>query len=177
MDKNELRKAMRQVKSQYSGNQLEAMSAEIVERALVHEQIAKASTILLYYSLPDEVDTHRLVDRLCEQGKRVLLPKIVGEGQLELRQYRSREDMAEAASFHILEPIGNVFTDYDSIDTALIPGMAFDTSGHRLGRGKGYYDRLLPYLKRTYKIGVCFPFQKVEIVPTEPWDVPMDEIL
>ena len=55
--------------------------------------------------------------------------------------------------------------------------MAFDACGHRLGRGKGYYDRLLPRLSHCYKIGICFDFQKVPSVPTEPTDIAMDEVL
>ena len=77
-----------------------------------------------------------------------------------------------------MEPTGRSFTDYASIDLAVIPGMAFDTSGNRLGRGKGYYDRFLsllpPYI---YKIGVCFDFQKFNEIPSEATDVTMDLIL
>ena len=64
-----------------------------------------------------------------------------------------------------------------SIDLAIIPRVAFDVHGNRLGRGKGYYDRLLPRLPHTYKIGICFPFQLLEKVPTETQDVRMDEVL
>jgi 5-formyltetrahydrofolate cyclo-ligase len=77
-----------------------------------------------------------------------------------------------------MEPIGEVFPEsrYDEITLALIPGMAFDAEGHRLGRGKGYYDRLLPRLSRAYKMGVCFPFQMVDAVPSEPHDQKVDEV-
>lgn len=177
MEKSALRKAMRQAKRQYADQELEDMSKEVAARVLRHPKVTGAQTVLLYYSLPDEVDTHALADQLVATGKTVVLPKIIGDGLLELRRYTGRQDLAEEPSFHILEPIGERFTHYATIDVAIIPGMAFDAQGHRMGRGKGYYDRLLPQLKHTYKIGVCFDFQKVEKVPTEPWDINMDEVL
>jgi 5,10-methenyltetrahydrofolate synthetase len=72
-----------------------------------------------------------------------------------------------------MEPTGQLFTDYYAIGTALVPGMAFDAAGHRLGRGRGYYDRLLPQLHNARTVGVCFPFQRVAEVPTEAHDVTM----
>lgn len=68
------------------------------------------------------------------------------------------------------------FTNYASIDLAVIPGVAFDRSGNRLGRGKGYYDRLLPHIF-AYKVGICFSFQLVEDIPTREFDARVDEIL
>ena len=67
--------------------------------------------------------------------------------------------------------------NYDEIQLAIIPGMAFDRAWHRLGRGKGYYDRLLPKLKKAHLLGICFPFQLLDEVPTEPHDVKMQEVL
>ena len=168
---------MRQAKQQCSDQELDRMSKEVTNRLLQHPQVIGAKTVLLYYSMPDEVDTHALVEQLVSMGKTVVLPKIIGEGLLELRRYTGLQDLAAEPVFHILEPIGERYTNYEKIDVAMIPGLAFDTQGHRLGRGKGYYDRLLPLLKNTYKIGVCFGFQKVEAVPTEPWDITMDEVV
>jgi 5-formyltetrahydrofolate cyclo-ligase len=135
---------------------------------------AGARTILLYYSLPDEVDTHDFVER-CHRvwGKRVLLPVVVGD-DLELRLYEGTESLREGA-FHILEPAGPVFTRYEEIDLALIPGVSFDAAGHRLGRGKGYYDRLLPRL-HCPTLGICFQYQRSADIPVEPHDCLIDEV-
>ena len=78
-------------------------------------------------------------------------------------------------SYGIEEPIGDVVKDYDRIELAIIPGVGFDLQGNHLGRGKGYYDRLLPKLK-AYKIGICFQFQVIEPIPFESFDIPMDEV-
>lgn len=99
---------------------------------------------------------------------------VVGD-ELELRLYTGPADLS-IGSYGIAEPTGELFTDYAAIDLAVIPGVAFDAVGHRLGRGKGYYDRLLPHIGAT-KIGICFPFQWVEEVPAEPFDICMDEVI
>lgn len=176
MNKHDLRKDIRNRKRQHSSEELERMSQAVVAKLLQHPKLAKAQTLLLYYSLPDEVNTHEMVETLYKQGKRVLLPKVIGDGVMELRVYEGEESMVEGA-FHIMEPGGPLFTDYAAIDLAFIPGMAFDGHGNRLGRGKGFYDRLLVQTPTLYKIGVCFDFQKVDHVPTEPTDVAIDEVV
>ena len=68
------------------------------------------------------------------------------------------------------------FTDWDTIDLIIVPALGYDRQGNRIGRGGGYYDRLLPQLKAT-KIGVCFPFQLVDKVPTEEFDSKVDRVI
>ena len=131
---------------------------------------------MAYWPLPDEVDIRPLIDRLVAEGKTVLLPRVVDDRTMELRRYTSSADLAEGA-FHIMEPTGPLFVDDDQIDVALVPGVAFDAAGHRLGRGRGYYDRFLARCSGVRKIGVCFPFQRVAEVPSEPYDVVMDEVV
>ena len=130
--------------------------------------------MLLYHSLPDEVDTHGLVRRWSGQ-KRILLPVVKGE-DLELKLYTGDNHLTQGA-FRIDEPTGPAFTDYAAIDLAVIPGVAFDRRGNRLGRGKGYYDRLLPRIPTANTLGLCFPCQLVDQIPTEAHDIPMDEVL
>lgn len=149
-------------------------SAEILAALEASAAFRAASTLLLYHSLPDEVFTHDFIQRWSQQ-KQLLLPVVVGD-ELELRRYTSPADL-QIGAFGIEEPTGELFTEYDKIDLAVIPGVAFDRNGNRLGRGKGYYDRLLPHLKGCHKIGICFPYQLVEEVPVEPFDIPMDEVL
>lgn len=132
-------------------------------------------TILLYHSLPDEVCTHQLIRDLAAVGKTVLLPTVVGE-ELQLHQYTGDTHLGTSASFGIQESQGPLFTDHPLIDLAIIPGMAFTPQGDRLGRGKGYYDRLLPHLTCPL-IGIAFPFQLLPTIPTEPHDIRMTEVL
>ncbi len=133
-----------------------------------------AATVLLYHPLPDEVDTRILIDDAYNNGKKVILPVVAGS-DLQLRIY-SPGAMTQGA-FGIQEPTGELFTDYGEISLAIIPGMGFDARCHRLGRGKGYYDRLLPRLKNARKVGICFDFQYLEDIPCEPHDVIMDSVV
>ena len=165
---------MAQLKKQYElTTTLQSQSAEILAALEAHPAFRAASIVLLYYSLKDEVDTHEFV-RKWSREKLVLLPVVKGE-ELEPRVSTGPEDLATGA-YGIGEPTGELFTDYAAIDFAVIPGVAFDATGNRLGRGKGYYDRLLPRLT-AFKAGICFPFQLVEEVPAEPFDIRMDTII
>lgn len=176
-EKQELRKAVRNLKREYRQEQLMTLSLEVIDRLWKEPHFAKAKTVMLYCALPDEVDTRELIERCVEEGKKVLLPKVTGETSMELRLYTGSADLAIGA-FGILEPSGSTFTDFNTIEVAVIPGMAFDSYGNRLGRGKGYYDRFLSTLPaRMYKIGVCFDFQKFEHIPAETNDIRMDIVI
>jgi 5-formyltetrahydrofolate cyclo-ligase len=164
---------MRVAKRQHA-QQLAEWSAEIVEK--LWQRIGESRVVMAFWPLPDEVDIRPLIDRLVDEGKTVLLPKVTGDETMELRRYTSQADLSEGA-FHIMEPVGEPFVDYGQIDVALVPGVAFDAAGHRLGRGRGYYDRFLSEWPAIYKIGVCFPFQRVAEVPVEAHDVVLDQII
>ena len=174
MHKQALRQQIRQIKRQFSPQQLEDLSLPVLDR--LRPLLRNATVVMAYYSLPDEVCTRQLLDELVADGKMVLLPKVLDDETMELHRYESSADLREGA-FHIMEPVGAPFTDYDQIVVALIPGVAFDAEGHRLGRGKGYYDRFLQSLPSVKKIGVCFDFQKVESVPAEAHDVVVDIVV
>jgi 5,10-methenyltetrahydrofolate synthetase len=172
MTKPVLRQQMRDAKRQHA-DQLQPLSQTLSEQ--LYQRFADRRVVMAYWPLLDEVDLRPLLDKLVARGCVVLLPKVLDDEQMELRRYQSAADLAEGA-FHIMEPIGEPFVDYEQIEVALIPGMAFDAAGHRLGRGRGYYDRFLSSHTHLYKIGVCFPFQRVAMVPTEDHDVCMDEV-
>lgn len=174
MDKKELRKSIAQKKKNCSPKQLQEWSSSLLCKLEVHPAFVRAKTILLYYSLPDEVQTHNFIERWKEE-KRIILPVVVGPTELELRYYTGKQDLAKGA-FGIEEPIGKVFDAFNEIDLAIIPGVGFDTNGNRLGRGKGYYDRLLPKINAP-KIGICFRFQLASEIPTDCYDCPMDGII
>lgn len=177
MTKQDLRRFIRAQKKEHAAAQLAAMSEEITNRVFASAWWQETSTLLLYYPLSDEVDVRQLIREAFEEGKRVLLPVVKGD-ELELHLYEGESSLRKGA-FGIMEPQGTLFAPeyYDEIDLAIIPGVAFDKEGHRLGRGKGYYDRLLPKLKTTKLVGVCWPFQLLDKVPAEPHDIPVEEVI
>ena len=93
MDKKELREYIRKAKRQYSSEELAEQSAVVMERLFANSMVANASIVLMYYSLPDEVNTHFAVDRLVCEGKRVLLPRVISDNKMEIREYSSAEDL------------------------------------------------------------------------------------
>lgn len=172
--KKELRRRMSALKRALPEDEARRLSARIMDAVEACPAFEKADTVLLYYSLPDEVHTHDFVSRWGNR-KRILLPVVIGD-DLELRLYTGKDSLAPGP-FGIDEPQGEPFDDYTAIGFVGVPGVAFSHSGARLGRGKGFYDRLLPKLTNAYKAGICYPFQLINEVPTEAFDICMDEII
>lgn len=170
MTKQELRQYIRTLKKQYLTGEQSPCEVLLLEKLHLYK------VIMLYSALPDEVPTQTLMAALVAQGKTVLLPRVINEKDMELRRYTGSQDL-QAGAYGIMEPTGERFTDNKAIDVAIVPGMAFDTEGHRLGRGKGYYDRFLSHVPYLYKIGLCFSWQIVDCVPCDEHDIVMDEII
>ena len=162
-----LRKQITQEKSLHPYEQRMKASKVLLEQLEKHPLFVSASTVLLYHSLKDEV-----IEK-WHHSKRILLP-VVKEDILVLKHYTGKKCL-EPGAFHIEEPEGAEFTEYKEINLAIIPGVSFDMQGNRLGRGKGYYDKLLPLLS-SYNIGICYQFQAKEHIPSEEFDRKMDEV-
>ena len=178
MDKKELRRYIREQKRHFTSQQLGEMSLCIMSSLLSHSQIQKADYVLMYHSLPDEVDTHSALDQLLAMGKKVLLPKVVSDTEMTIHEYTGADSLQPSEPYGILEPTTPELSIINcQLSIVVVPGMAFDRQGHRLGRGKGYYDRFLSRIPNIYKIGVCFPFQMLESIPSESTDVVMDEVI
>lgn len=170
--KQDIRKMLRQ--RALTGSPAEASA--VINQLRQHPRFAAAHTILLYKALPEEIPTQGLLDELVSEGKTVLLPRVVNDTDMEVRCYSGKQHL-QKGPFGIMEPTGALFTDYPAIDLVIVPAMAFDQKGHRLGRGKGYYDRFLPLLKNAYKIGICYPERLLEHIPTDAHDITMDEVI
>ena len=175
MDKKELRKQIRAAKKAVPFYEKCSRSIPIMLQVEQLPQFRDAQTILLYWSMEDEVQTHDFVNRWYQQ-KTLLLPCVDGD-DLRLRQYTGPECLKEGEQFGIGEPTGPEFTDLNSVQMIIVPGVAFDRHNNRMGRGRGFYDRLLKSTPNAYKVGVAFNFQMVELVPTEEFDVPMNAVI
>ena len=175
MDKKELRKQIRAAKKAVPFYEKCSRSIPIMQQVEQLPQFRDAQTILLYWSMEDEVQTHDFVNRWYQQ-KTLLLPCVDGD-DLRLRQYTGPECLKEGEQFGIGEPTGPEFTDLNSVQMIIVPGVAFDRHNNRMGRGRGFYDRLLKSTPNAYKVGVAFNFQMVELVPTEEFDVPMNAVI
>jgi len=121
------------------------------------------------------VQTHQFVERWYQQ-KTLLLPCVDGD-DLRLRQYTGPQCLKAGEQFGIGEPTGPEYTDLDHVQLIVVPGVAFDRMGNRMGRGRGFYDRLLKSTPNAYKVGVAFDFQILDSIPTESFDVPMNKVV
>lgn len=172
--KKEIRRDIAQKKKTFCATTLESLSEQILSKLENDLHFKESKRILLYYSLHDEVNTHKFIEKWCDH-KEIILPVVINETDLELRVFKGKECLKKGA-FGILEPQGETFENYGAIELAVIPGVAFDNNNNRLGRGKGYYDRILCNID-CYKIGICFPFQFINHIPTGPFDIKMDQII
>jgi 5-formyltetrahydrofolate cyclo-ligase len=172
--KQSFRHRVRELKAEVSPEALRAKSEAILRQVEALPEFRQAETVAAYWSLPDEVATHEFLAR-WSGVKQIALPVMCGENELELREYHPDSPMNPAA-YGIREPQGGALVRLDPVDLWLVPGMAFDRVGRRLGRGKGFYDRLLTRADGL-KIGLCFDFQLFDLLPTEPHDVTMDRVI
>lgn len=175
MDKQELRKQIRAAKKAVPFCDKLSRSLPIMEQVEQLKEFQEAKTILMYWSMEDEVQTHDFVNKWYTQ-KTLLLPCVDGD-DLRLRQYTGPECLKAGEQFGIGEPTGPEFTALDTIEMIIVPGVAFDRNNNRMGRGRGFYDRLLKSTPNAFKVGVAFNFQMVAQVPTEAFDVPMNAVV
>lgn len=170
LDKNSLRRLVRQLKAQMTGSDKQAQSDSIFAKLEQTQFFAKAKDIAIYWSLDDEVCTHRFIEKWHRQ-KGVYLPVVVGN-DLIFKQYTGMNDM-KAGAFGISEPTGPEIGDLDKIDIVIVPGIAFDANNNRMGRGRGFYDRMLS-ATNAYKVGVAFDCQLFQQIPANENDIAMD---
>lgn len=137
----------------------------------------RAGCVQTYVSLPPEVDTHALIRRLLHAGKRVAVPRVAAENLLQPYFITAWADL-QTGAFGILEPRLDSAqrATAETFDLVLVPGLAFDRAGNRLGAGKGYYDRFLAAITAP-KIALAFAFQLVEQIPIAPHDQSVDMIV
>ena len=156
-----------------------AGSIKIHERLQALPQWRECVFPCLYIgSKPGEVATLDLLREALDQGKQVCVPVIEPEsGRLFLAEVKDPDNLVPG-HFGILEPSGAELHQPGALawDLAVVPGVAFDRQGHRIGFGKGYYDCLLS-ARQTPRIALAFSFQIVEEIPTSPHDIDMDLVL
>ena len=172
MDKKTLRTEIKALKKQHTKEQLSEQSEKILAQLEQHPDFVKAERVMLYSALPDEVQTQAFLEK-WHLKKQIILPTVVGDDIIPVAY--GKDTSFAVGDFNILEPQNEPYKgDFDLI---IVPGVAFDRKGNRLGRGRGYYDRFLCQHLDVKRIGICFDFQLLEEIPTEPFDITMDEVI
>lgn len=174
MEKSVLRRQIAAQKKALTPAQIEAASARLTELLFAHPLYREARALYAYLSYNQEVRTMPIILRALADGKRVAVPKVYGE---EMR-FLWLDDPAQIASGYcgIPEPVHDEPVADDPTALVLMPGLAFDPEGHRLGYGGGFYDRFLNAEPHP-TIALCYDFQMFPALQTEAFDVPVDAVL
>jgi 5-formyltetrahydrofolate cyclo-ligase len=171
-EKQELRTYIKQRKKNISETQKSIDAQKVFDKIEKLVEFENAKTILLYWSMPDELPTHNFIVKWCKQ-KEILLPIVKGDTML-IKPFLSENELKKS-NYGVWEPSSQ--TEFaNSIDMVIAPGIAFDKNRNRLGRGKGYYDRFFIKSDLT-KIGIGFDFQLFDKVPTNQYDIKLDKII
>lgn len=172
MKKEDIRRQIRACKALLNDTERLEAAESVFNRLEQLAAFTMADSILMYHSLPDELSTHEFIDRWTDR-KRFFLPRVNGVNLDILPYDRTR---LRYGAFQIEEPEGDDTVDVSEMEMVVVPAVAYDRRGNRVGRGKGYYDRLLRDTK-ALKVGVAYDFQLVDEIDTEPHDVGVDIVI
>ena len=180
-NKNDLRSLLRQRRQNLPLDLVQKDSALIRERLLSLAGIHDARSVMLYLPARGEVDTWPLLDHFWQRGCEVLLPRCRdgAPGIMDAYAVTSREELG-AGSFGLIEPRADLAPLVPDArpEVILVPALAYDRRGYRLGFGGGYYDRFLPALALPpLLVGPAYAFQFLDRLPVEPWDQPVDLVV
>ena len=175
MNKQELRRAIRERKRAMTEEEIEERSNALAEKFYNSPAYQAASTIYGYLPYNQEVRTVPMLQRALDEGKRVAVPKVYGE---EMR-FIYLEDLTQVSKGYagIPEPIADAPVAEDQRALVLMPGLAFDPQGHRIGYGGGFYDRFLAQEPHHPTLALCYEFQMQAHLDTEEFDIPVDTVL
>lgn len=167
------------IRSGGEGSARQADSRKVQENFLARFPPVPGSRVALYTALPGEVDTERIREAYLAAGVSLFYPRAEGDGELRFYPHR-RGDGWVRGRFGIPEPLPGPGVEgiREGFDLIVVPGVAFDASGRRLGQGLGYYDRFLSGPGgRAKAVGLAYSWQIVPEVPVDPWDVPVDAVV
>src|SRR5918994_1120611 len=169
--KTALRFALLSQRNSLSTENAESWSRSIQARLLETPLYRSARAIALYSSLQNEVATEQIRDHSLRNGKRVVYPRLLPKRSLELVEIESATELVRGKA-GIAEPIGDKILSHGEVDLLLIvPGVAFDANGNRLGRGQAWYDHVIrQWGPRATPVGLAYEFQVIDHVPVDPWD-------
>ena len=180
---SQLRLEMQKRRKQFKPDELSLSGNQLSHRLVKIKEYQDSQRIAVYWSVDGEMSLSSVIQQAWQAGKDVFLPVLDGQTLL-FSAYRP-DSLLKKNRFGIPEPdeMEIILIPGKSLDLILLPLVAFDADGHRLGMGGGYYDRSLsgtlntPLSARPFLMGIAHDFQRVPLITTEPWDVPVDCVL
>lgn len=177
LSKKELRLRMKSQLATITPQEYQDLNRNLYSNFIKLEILKKINFIMIYYSVRNEVKTIPIISYLLKLGKTVALPICTPERDLKAAIINDLSKL-QPAQFGLLEPEpGAALLDYGKLELIVVPGVAFDQKGYRLGHGAGYYDRFLVKTPNGFKLGLAYDFQLIWEAPTESHDIKMNGIL
>lgn len=175
MDKTELRREIRARKRAMTEAEIEERSARLAQLFFASRAYQNAKTIYGYLPYNQEVRTVPMLERALKDGKKVAVPKVYGEEM----KFLYLDDLTAVAKGYagIPEPIADEPVAHDETALVLMPGLAFDPQGHRIGYGGGFYDKFLAAEPNHPTLALCYEFQMLPKLDVEDHDIPVDTVL
>lgn len=176
MKKDDLRKHYKRLRLKMSEDKRNEKSKKIAERLFNLTAYKTAKSIMVYLSANGEVKTQDIILNALADGKRLYAPVCGINSSMEAVRFSSLDDLT-AGKYGILCPKGSEKAKADEIDLIVVPGCVFGRNMHRIGYGKGYYDRFIRRAKNAKTVGVCFAEGLIFAVPAENYDMPLNFII
>ncbi len=175
MNKQELRQAIRARKRAMTEEDILRRSEILAEKFARSNAYRAAKTIYGYLPYNQEVRTVPMLRRALEEGKRVAVPKVYGDDM----KFIYLDDLSQVAKGYagIPEPVADGPVAQDETALVLMPGLAFDRAGHRIGYGGGFYDKFLAKEPHHPTVALCYDFQVMDRLETEEFDIPVDLVI
>lgn len=175
MDKIALRKWIRAQKREMTRDMVEQASSDLARQFLATEAYQNANTIYGYLPYNQEVRTVPILEQALKDGKKVAVPKVYGDTM----RFIYLDDLSQVApsDMGIPEPVADEPVAADQTALVLMPGLAFDKKGNRMGYGGGFYDKFLAEEPDHPTVALCYGFQMVDAIPTDDYDIPVNLVL
>lgn len=175
MDKKELRRTIREQKRAMTEEEITRRSAQLGRLFLESDAYKNAVSIYGYLPYNQEVRTVPMLEQAIRDGKRVAVPKVFGDEM----KFLWLDDLTQVEKGYagIPEPVADEPVADDETALVLMPGLAFDSQGHRIGYGGGFYDKFLSAEPNHPTLALCYAFQMLPSLETEAHDIPVDYVL
>jgi len=181
LKKQKLREEILKRLHSISKEEKEKKVRELKNKLFSLKEFKKAKCVMFYVSKHYEVNTHEMIDESIVMGKKVVVPVTLKEEKmLKPSELRDREKELIKSHYGIHQPREEHIrlVSLEEVDLMVVPGLAFDKSGHRLGHGGGYYDRFLEKAPPTiFTVGLAFDFQIMDELPRHDTDIPVDKVI
>ena len=174
--KQDLRYTLRKVLKQLSHERREYAASQLIAQLSEDSHFLSSDKVMIYYAMATEVSTEAVLEQWGDE-KTFFFPTLV-DGKIQVCPYEGKARMKEG-QFGIWEPTTAPLSDLSTLDSILVPGVGFDSQGHRLGHGRAYYDSFLSQrsLQNVHCVGVAFSEQVLSEIPTEPHDIALHSLI